>query len=320
MPIFFRKHEIMNWKYKAIIMNLCSCLPWKGIYPIIQKTMGRLQSNPMSRLPSHAKMCKWILSSGNKIQGKNFFEVGTGHIPIAPIGFFLCGANSIITVDLNRRIDWKLTSQSIHWIIDNKDHVRSIYNNTVDENVFNERFSILIKYNDEPKTFFNNANIKYLAPMDAANTCLTDGSIDYHFSITVLEHIPMNTIKNILTEAKRILNPQGLAFHFIDLSDHFQHTDNSIIPINFLRYSESQWQRIAGNEFAYCNRLRKSDYINIFRELGFTVDRQERYRDQSSIKAVQSGRFCVNTDFADYDLQDLCTTTLRVALGISKNF
>jgi len=40
-----------------------------------------------------------------KVEGKTFFEVGTGHNPIVPIGFFLCGAEKIVTVDLHRRLD-----------------------------------------------------------------------------------------------------------------------------------------------------------------------------------------------------------------------
>ena len=39
--------------------------------------------------------------------------------------------------------------------------------------------------------------------------------------------------------------------HFVDLSNHFQHQDQSITRINFLKFSDLEWNRIAGNEFAY---------------------------------------------------------------------
>jgi len=71
-------------------------------------------------------------------------------------------------------------------------------------------------------------NVQYLAPADAANTNLLDNSIDYHISTNVLEHISYEVIRNIFIEAKRILKDKGVAIHFIDLSDHFQHQDNSI--------------------------------------------------------------------------------------------
>ncbi|MBE9572765.1 MAG: methyltransferase domain-containing protein, partial [Proteobacteria bacterium] len=52
---------------------------------------------------------------------------------------------------------------------------------------------------------------------------MPDASIDYHISTTVFEHIPGKDIERILNEAKRILKREGIAIHFIDLSDHFQH-------------------------------------------------------------------------------------------------
>lgn len=76
-------------------------------------------------------------------------------------------------------------------------------------------------------------NIVYLAPADAANIGLPDGSVDYHISTTVFEHIPREDIEWILKEAKRILKDDGIAIHFIDLSEHFQHQDKSISTITF---------------------------------------------------------------------------------------
>ena len=71
--------------------------------------------------------------------------------------------------------------------------------------------------------------------------------MDYHVSTTVLEHIPNKNIVRILTEAKRILKNNREAVHFIDLSDHFQHQDERITRINFLQYSEREWEKISGN-------------------------------------------------------------------------
>ena len=70
--------------------------------------------------------------------------------------------------------------------------------------------------------------------------------MDYHISTTVFEHIPRADIARILKEAKRILKKGGVAIHFIDLSDHFQHQDKSITRINFLRYSDEEWDKIGG--------------------------------------------------------------------------
>ena len=105
---------MIHWKYKATIIKICTLFPGGGrLYPAIQKAFGRLKANPMARLPAQALMVKWITEADKDIVGKRFFEVGTGHVPVAPIGFVLCGARSVVTVDLNRRIEWGLTRKSL---------------------------------------------------------------------------------------------------------------------------------------------------------------------------------------------------------------
>jgi len=91
------------------------------------------------------------------------------------------------------------------------------------------------------------ANIYYLALADAANANLLNNSIDYYISTNVLEHIPYEFLKNIFIKGKRILKYKVITIHFIDLSDHFQHKDNSIGRINFLLFSDNDWTNIAGN-------------------------------------------------------------------------
>ena len=105
----------------------------------------------------------------------------------------------------------------------------------------------------------------------------------------------------------------GIAIHFIDLSDHFQHQDRSITSINFLRYSEAEWNRIAGNQFAYCNRLRASDYFALFKDAGFDVCRFETKEDEEALEAMRNG-FVVDEKFRGYNVNDLCVTGFRVAL------
>ncbi|MCF8095781.1 MAG: class I SAM-dependent methyltransferase, partial [Desulfobacteraceae bacterium] len=208
----------MRWKNKARIMRFCSWMPaGDRIYKNIQKVFGRLRAEPMARLPTQAEMYSWLEKEEAGVAGKRFFEVGTGHVPLAPIGFFLCGAATVITVDLHQRIDWGLTRKSLERIAANRDSVAALYGNK--EGVA-ERLAILSRFQHEPAKFFKEANIQYLAPMDATNTGLPNNSIDCHFSITVLEHIPLSTIRDIFQEAKRILKPNGVAVHFIDMSDH----------------------------------------------------------------------------------------------------
>lgn len=97
------------------------------------------------------------------------------------------------------------------------------------------------------------------------------------------------------------------------LSDQFQHEARSITSINFLRYSEKEWDKIAGNEFAYCNRLRASDYLALFKSSGFDVCRFETKEDEEAKQSFKHG-FQVDESFCDRNISDLCATQVRVAL------
>lgn len=304
----------MKWQHKAKIVKICASLPaGDKLYKFIQKNFGRLDANPMSRLQTQIEMAQWFLQQGKTIDQKTFFEVGTGHKPIVPIGFFLSGAKSVITVDLNRRIDFGLTKKILSWIANNTKTIESMYLEVVDSSILSERLEIVKKLQDDPKTFLEEACIKYLAPYDASNTDIPDNSVDYHISTTVLEHIPGCDIERILIEARRILKNNGLALHFIDLSDHFQHQDKSITMINFLRFSEEEWKQIAGNEFAYCNRLRASDFINLPPSLSFEIVRDETVLDSESLEKMKNN-FIINAKFSSYSNEDLCTVSLRLLM------
>jgi hypothetical protein len=281
----------MNWKQKAAVMRICSRIPFGArVYKWGQKNFGTLSVCPMKILPVQVEMTHWLKEYGESIKGRSLLEVGTGHIPLAPIGFFLSGAKQIITVDLHRRIDWGLTRKSLKWIASHRNEVESLYQeDVVSSPVFKERFAIIEKHRDAPQCLLEMAGIEYLAPMDAAKINFPKNSIDYHFSINTLEHINARNLRDIFFEARRILKSKGVAIHFIDLTDHFYHQDKSISSINFLKYSDSCWDRIAGNEFAYCNRLRPSDYYKIFSNGHFKVLRKEITVDEEALDVLNSG-------------------------------
>lgn len=304
----------MKWEHKARIQKICSRFPFGDtLYVMLQKKLGRLTVEPMGRLPHQINMTRWLVDEGYEIIGKTFFEVGTGHIPVVPIGFFLSGAGSVITVDLHRRLDWDLTKQTLSWIVDHRQELEPLYQNVIDVSVFRQRMDVLQKYQSNPRAFFKHAGITYQSPADAAKTSLANGSVDYHFSFTTLEHIPHQVLQDIMKEAKRILSSNGIAIHVIDLSDHFQHQDKTITAINFLRFTEKQWKQIGHNQFSYCNRLRASDYLTLFLSLSFTVLRAEKVVDKKSLETIQQG-FPLAAIFQGYDQEDICTTTLSVLL------
>ena len=75
--------------------------------------------------------------------------------------------------------------------------------------------------------------------------------------------------------------------------------------------------RIFGNEFAYCSRMRPSDYLSLFTEAGFDVCQCETKMDNEAQKSLKDG-FMVNEKLQDHIVDDLCVTQVRVALKKSR--
>ena len=115
-----------------------------------------------------------------------------------------------------------------------------------------------------------------------------------------------------MMEAQRVLRGNGVLLHFVDMTDHFAHTDSSISKINFCRFSEEEWLKMAGNKFSYCNRLRASDHLRLIGEAGFKVIEAKKASDNESVQRIRSGEFSLDESFVHYDIDDLCFTGLKV--------
>lgn len=85
----------MKWQQKAKIMKIFSNMPMGGVlYKFLQKKFGRLTSDPMPNIKKQIEIANWLHQYNFPIEGKTFFEVGTGHNAIVPVGFFLSGAKT----------------------------------------------------------------------------------------------------------------------------------------------------------------------------------------------------------------------------------
>lgn len=184
----------------------------------------------------------------------------------------------------------ELVRADLDYLIKNKTEIESLFGNRIFNNRLNALFEF-IQYSYELNSLLKFLNIEYIAPGDASHLNLPEGSVDLHTSYTVLEHIPPEIIKAILKEGQRILKNDGLFIHKIDYSDHFSHSD-----INFLQFSDNDWDKIAGNRYMYMNRLRHDDFINLFQDLNFKVLIEEPDIDKNLI--AQKLNFELNPRFA----------------------
>jgi SAM-dependent methyltransferase len=112
--------------------------------------------------------------------------------------------------------------------------------------------------------------IRYLAPCDARDTGLAEGSVDFVSSTDTCEHIPGDDLALIFRECHRLLRPGGAFSCRIDLQDHYAYFDRSLSRYNFLRFSDRTWS-VVNSPLHHQNRLRSPDYLQLIRDAGFVL-------------------------------------------------
>jgi SAM-dependent methyltransferase len=302
----------VGWKTKAAIIRACSLLPEaERVYRIIQRRYGRLDGNPTDRFTIAARLAA-LINRFKPLDGSRMLEIGTGHAPRVPMAFYLCGAAQITTIDLNRRMD-ETAVRGLVDFVGTCDCVRILESAGIDSYSVTERARRVTKSLSVAETL-QAAGIKYIAPGDARHTGLPGASFDCVFSVYTFEHIPRDVLAAIMTETRRLLAPGGIAVHLIDASDHFEHADKSISKSNFLRYGDFTWSLIANNSFAFCNRLRASDYALMFSEAGFTPLHWDVVVDSRSREEIISGKLRAHPQFRG-SADDLATTEIMTVLA-----
>ena len=128
------------------------------------------------------------------------------------------------------------------------------------------------------------SRIQYLPGISSEKLPFVDGRFDLVYSIASLEHVPDPT--GTVAEVRRVLSPEGLAIHEIDLKHH-----GSADPLKFLEWTDAEWmtrttsygedlslRKILDGAFegeVFCNRLRQNDWVRLFEKAGFAIETVE---------------------------------------------
>jgi len=304
----------MNWKLKAAVQRGCAALPVgsEAAYYLLQRAFGRVRdpARPVMMMQAARLLLRALREQGFDPDGKRVMEVGTGWRVDVPIAFYLCGARSVATYDLHRYLKPALVMSTLAVLARHRELVFEVFQTLTDPAALQRRIDALVRV-AAVDDLFRLARIEYHAPADAARTAEASESVDLHVSFNVLQHIPYATLLRILGECNRVLSPAGLACHHIDLSDHFAHTDPAINRVNFLRFSDDEWARRAGNQFGYHNRLRVTDYERLYREVGHEIRSWATEVDERAERELAQG-FPVAAQFSGLPARLLAIDTLRV--------
>ncbi len=272
--------NISKWKLKAIVQKVISFLPKREkINFLFQKyvTKGvKLTDEHFGYKVQSAKdHINFFKKYGEVGAEKKILELGSGWYPIIPIFMYLTNSGKVISVDIQ---SWMTKNSQIisiekikEWRENNK---LDTYFNNIDENKWGKLEQFLLNSDKYSKEDFNKTIGLETMIIDARNTGLPESSIDFICSNNTFEHIYKEILEGILLEFKRVITPEGVMSHFIDLSDHFAHFDKKITVYNFLKYSEKKW-RLIDNKIQPQNRLRFKDYKEMYKNLNIPITEEK---------------------------------------------
>jgi len=256
------------WKVKSLIFKFIDLLK-------IHKILYLIQVNLTSRVNfdndfSPNKIWLKHLESLKKYNCLNsIIEFGAGK-SLSQNLYFSNYFTKQILCDINKMLNISFVEQHRKFISNYTELRDSVEINSVDD--------------------LKNYGIEYKAPYDMRSTNFEDSSFDACITTDVLEHIPESDINKILIELKRILKIDGVLSFWINYSDHYSHTDKSITPFNFLKYSQQEWKKY--NHYSHFqNRLRHSDFKKIFLEFGFDIIEEQIIFDEKNPPKMLEEKF-----------------------------
>lgn len=300
----------MDWRIKAAVSRVLSCVPCQTTVRLLiqRRCVTAHQRWPVERTLSFGRtLVRACRECGFSLDGKDAVEIGTGWVPLIPVFFWLCGARSCRTYDLDRLLSEDWTAKALG------DAVQYLTMQRWEE-VAAGRLELLASVLDRRSIgpVLELCAVEYHAPADASKTGLPPGSADVVFSNNVLEHVAPDAIVPLLAEARRILRPGGVTAHVVDLSDHYSHSDPSLPRVNFLKYSDWQFRWI-NNRWIYQNRLRPCHYRQMLDEVGLRVLKWDVRIDENSLRHVRKMKLAQR--FRELPQEELCADALVFVAG-----
>ncbi|MCG3148435.1 MAG: hypothetical protein PCFJNLEI_01878 [Verrucomicrobiae bacterium] len=246
----------MNWRLKGVVQKTLSAIPGGvALNDILQRTVGGLRN--FEKNVATKVNADWVVLAGHMrdlgvpLAGKYYMEIGTGWYPTLPVCFQLAGAAEVISFDLERHLNRRLTERM--WCA-LEAHLPTIA-------------ATGRPIEEVRAAYAQRAPFDYRAPADATTSKLPDNSVDVVFSNSVLEHVPRGVIRLMMQEAYRVLKPGGLSIHSVNCADHYAYFDKSITFMNYYQFSEKDWQ-FWNNDLQYQNRMRPQDFIELSEQAG----------------------------------------------------
>jgi len=296
-----------RWIAKALVQKSIAKLGLLPLYHRGQQVGGRLRNfHPRTRIEYAGKLAADI--GRGRVRGATVIEIGTGWVPVVPVGLHLLGARCILSFDLSRHLLPELALQAAKLMAECLEDLALRSGASLDQ--LRDRYSSLASCRNWD-ALAQRMGFSYHAPVDVTEAATPADSVDIVYSNLVLEHVTSEALDTILAHSMRVLRPGGVCWHNIDYTDHYSHTHPGLSAINFLRYGDTVWRVIGQNEILYMNRLRRSEYLAAFTRAGFDIESiHDHFLDEQAL--LRSN--LLDARFAGCSPEDLRCASSRVVL------
>jgi len=234
----------INWKIKSLLYRLLNFFKlYKALF-FIQKKITKRSNIDLKEIAFYWRYHLKYLKENNS---KTILEIGAGKSLAQNIFLSYSFKQKIeqTLIDVSRMIDLDLFNKA------------------------NDQISKLLGVNKLPfaksiDDLKKNYNLNYLAPMSLSQIIKNKLQFDACISSTTLEHLSEEDLKKTFLLLKKIIKKEGIISASIDYSDHYSHTDKNIDNLNFLRFTNDEWNK-HNTPMLFQNRLRHQDYRKFFK-------------------------------------------------------
>jgi hypothetical protein len=299
----------VRWLAKAAVQGGLSLIPGgRRANYFLQRNVSRRLPRSEADFEFHAGTAVRHVAAldrarpGTDRAGLRCYEFGAGWDLIGPITMWALGVERQTLVDIEPNVKLELVNDTIARFANR--HAR--FEQVLETTLRAPDAAPLTDLGELAPRF----GITYLAPQDARDLPLADGTVDFVSSTFTLEHIPPDDIVAILRETRRVMAPAALISSLIDMQDHYNYIDSGVSVYNYLRYPQWRW-RFLNPSLQPQNRLRYSQYLRLFDAAGFDVVSDEPVRPSpEDLRELRQMRRA--PEFAGFDEIDLGTRSTHL--------
>ena len=274
------------WLLKIFIKIILSRLP---IEQKIWRKIGIFRNGGMNQVDYSKRIFFGHLGDLKSFKNVNepvILEIGPGDGIATAIYSRVYNSPKVYLIDVEEYADTNISRY--------KDIILSLKD---EKNFKNINLSSLNTISDLLKEF----NTSYLTKGIESLKKIENFSVDYIFSHSVMEHIRLSSLDEMIEEMNRVLKVGGLVSHNINYKDHLSDS------LNNLRFSRRIWEsNFFANSGFYTNRVPAVEMHKKFVNSGFEII----YQNFGSWPTLPLKRKYIHKEFSKYNDKELnnCTS------------